>query len=97
MTGPAAVVSVSTALVDDASLSDGALRAYIQLAGRAQRTGSSLLELSVDQLGPLLGVSRSEAARRVRELEARGLLAVRRWIKGDLVAWYLVRDPAAPA
>lgn len=93
---PVAVVGVSTALADDVSLSDGALRAYIQLTGQAQRTGSGTLELHIDQLGKLLRVDRSEAARRVRELEDRGLLAVRRWVKGDQVAWYLVRDPASP-
>jgi hypothetical protein len=97
VTGTPAAVSVPAALVFDPSLSDGALRAYAQLAGHAQQTGSRTLELSGDQLGAVLGVSPGRAARRVRELEGRGLLAVRRRIGGDQASWYLVRDPGMPA
>jgi hypothetical protein len=69
-------VKVPDALLYDPELSDGALRAYMVLAGYARACSSDTFELTADALGTLLGRGRDQAERRLRELQKRGLVIV---------------------
>jgi hypothetical protein len=69
-------VKVPDALLYDPELSDGALRAYLALAGYARMQSSDTFELTLDALGTLMGRSRDQAERRVKELQRRGLVVL---------------------
>lgn len=67
-------VKLPTALLYDPDLPDGVLRAYMALARYAIACSSDTFEMTVDQLGTLLGRSRRQADRWLAELIARGFV-----------------------